>query len=683
MDKGPFRNEGLKGVRFFKKGGPYEFLRNEYEFPFEYEINGEKYTFRNATAAFLARKAPGRAKELSALSAEDAKALSAKFKKGKTTNEIDPEFEEHKVEIMEDVLRAKFANPTLADKLVSVPGRVIVNGIFACERFWGTPLANLPGTDLDIAGRGKNYLGRLLTKLRDEKMAEKGMPNPYKKYEPFVYKVQHGGYITFDTETTGKGQVEEILQITIVGQYGELLLSTYIKPEGCVFWDEAQKVTDITPDFIEDHGASRDAVAKATREIFEAADVIVGHNVTFDKRMVSACFGEKPWEEYSFEDRQKRVLKRIFKSENTSAFYKRYFENAKDSVVDFIRYVQSEFGVGKTEKALLDTFKLEGKAKSGEEILYSKLKAFFKADRKLDKDLKEDDGTYLKVSFKKTILSLDDEDIENLAEILLPDVTTFDTLHYFKTSGMKTESGNYKLCDLVKELLPMKFSDFENGAHNAEVDTKYTALIADVIASSDAPSALKDVFPPKFSVENLYGIKDGFLVNYVPTDEKGFGNFSKRLFEHYPAAKKSFTISKNKYADADLVGKIALSEEVEGRAKIANLFGDKAHLSVNEPSFVSAISKLCAYAEKQGSCVYIPVVTEKKGDRATVLDGCGFDRGELSNEQYSAVLNGFMKGLPNLRLVDTQNGDIIEKDFRVWGEIPLPTDMLKDDIEIC
>ena len=687
-DKGPFRSEGLKGVRYFKKGSAYEFLRNEYEYPFEYEVGGKKYTFRNVTAAFLARKAPGRAEELSQLSAEDAKALSTKFKKGKTTNEIDPDFEDNKVEIMEDVLRAKFSVPFLRDKLAGVPGRTIVNGNFALERFWGVALSNPPGGKSDNAGRGKNFLGILLTKLRNEIFEERGIKNPYDNYAPFVYKVQHGGYVTFDTETTGTGQAEDILQITIVGQYGELLLSTYVKSDSCVFWDGAEQVTHITPDFIEEHGAKHSLVAKAVREIFDAADTIVGHNVSFDKRMVSACFGEKPWKEYSFEDRQTKVLQRIkskFKSGEYSDLYRRYFEDASREISDFVRDLQAKFAAGVSEREVLSQFSLGGDEnsveKSAEEVLYGKLKAFFKSDKKLDKNLAGDDGKIESVTFKKCILDLDEEDIQNLGAVFLPDITTLDTLDYFRKYGGLEKNSEGKipctLSDLIAHFYPLKYGDFADGAHSAEVDTRYTALLSDYIAESGkgsvsdsayktlARSPLSFTTPPTFSVANLFGLGNGIVVNFVNAKESECSNFSKRMFGFHPEVRKTYLNALNKMAPEKLAGKVALSTLSKSGAKVANLFAGEGCSFINDPKFTDALSKLCAFAG--GECVYIPVVSSKTDGKAEIKDGCAYAKGAPKKE-YEAVLKGFLDCMSNLRLVDTQTGEIIGKDLKFWGE---------------
>lgn len=95
-----------------------------------------------------------------------------------------------------------------------------------------------------------------------------------------------GKTICFDTETTGlQPGIDEILQVSIVGEEGEILFNSYIKPYFHDKWDDAQKVHGISPEDVKDAPYAHE-VAKKVREIIESADVIITYNGTFDIRFL-------------------------------------------------------------------------------------------------------------------------------------------------------------------------------------------------------------------------------------------------------------------------------------------------------------------------------------------------------------------------------------------------------------
>ena len=69
------------------------------------------------------------------------------------------DWEHKRVEVMEDILRIKFQIPVLREKLVSTGNKILEEGNTWGDKFWG----------IDIkTGEGKNMLGKLLMKIRDE-----------------------------------------------------------------------------------------------------------------------------------------------------------------------------------------------------------------------------------------------------------------------------------------------------------------------------------------------------------------------------------------------------------------------------------------------------------------------------------------------------------------------------------
>lgn len=70
-----------------------------------------------------------------------------------------PDWEEVKVSIMEEILRKKFSIPHFKELLLSTGTQEIQEGNYWGDREWGVCLKT---------GKGKNLLGKLLMKIREE-----------------------------------------------------------------------------------------------------------------------------------------------------------------------------------------------------------------------------------------------------------------------------------------------------------------------------------------------------------------------------------------------------------------------------------------------------------------------------------------------------------------------------------
>lgn len=100
--------------------------------------------------------------------------------------------------------------------------------------------------------------------------------------------------VCFDTETTGIGKDDEILQLTICGfdenGEAEVLLNELFKPTHHTSWPDAQRVNGISPQMVKNCPTFAERLSEIKR-FFADADVIVGYNVKFDARLVeqSSC----------------------------------------------------------------------------------------------------------------------------------------------------------------------------------------------------------------------------------------------------------------------------------------------------------------------------------------------------------------------------------------------------------
>jgi len=130
---------------------PYQFLSNFYEEKVMY--GGLAYGSNEA--AFQAQKCK----------TEEEKVQFTEFNPGKSKGvgrrvQLRPDWEQVKVGIMEEIVRAKFAqHPELAARLVATGDMVLVEGNHWGDTFWGVDTRT---------GQGENHLGKILMKVREE-----------------------------------------------------------------------------------------------------------------------------------------------------------------------------------------------------------------------------------------------------------------------------------------------------------------------------------------------------------------------------------------------------------------------------------------------------------------------------------------------------------------------------------
>lgn len=132
----------------------YAFLSNFYEHPIEYKgityptnehfFQAMKTLDQEEHWKIAAAPTPGKSKRL-----------------GRSVN-LRPDWEEVKEDIMLLALRLKFSDRNMAKKLLATGDEYLVEGTRWHDRYWG--ICSCPVCD----GRGKNRLGYLLMKVREE-----------------------------------------------------------------------------------------------------------------------------------------------------------------------------------------------------------------------------------------------------------------------------------------------------------------------------------------------------------------------------------------------------------------------------------------------------------------------------------------------------------------------------------
>lgn len=131
----------------------YYFLSNMYPCTVTMSMNGKTYTFPCSESAFQAAKCPPQA-YLFATGPKNKYPDGFKAKKGGRNVPLRPDWEQIKLHVMAEALHAKFSNPQLEAKLVSITGPIVEENTWH-DTYWGC-----------CAGEGANYLGRLLMEIR-------------------------------------------------------------------------------------------------------------------------------------------------------------------------------------------------------------------------------------------------------------------------------------------------------------------------------------------------------------------------------------------------------------------------------------------------------------------------------------------------------------------------------------
>lgn len=93
------------------------------------------------------------------------------------------------------------------------------------------------------------------------------------------------GTIILDTETTGLGPDDEIIEIAIINGLGDVLINTQIKPVNLIP-EEATAIHGITNDLVRNKRPWSDYIGDI-EHLLNKADALITYNLEFDLRMIA------------------------------------------------------------------------------------------------------------------------------------------------------------------------------------------------------------------------------------------------------------------------------------------------------------------------------------------------------------------------------------------------------------
>ena len=100
-----------------------------------------------------------------------------------------------------------------------------------------------------------------------------------------------GELVVLDTETTGLGPRDEIIEISCIDGKGRVILDTLVRP-GRRIHPQAQAVHGITPEDLEDQPAMNDVMDRL-EPVLARADTIASYNLEFDCRLLRQSTGAR------------------------------------------------------------------------------------------------------------------------------------------------------------------------------------------------------------------------------------------------------------------------------------------------------------------------------------------------------------------------------------------------------
>ncbi len=128
-------------------------------------------------------------------------------------------------------------------------------------------------------GKDIRYKRKLCRECYESDMAERRIEGD--AHRNAYYGKDRAKILFFDLELTGFYDRDEILSITVVDGFGELIMDTLVKPAHTKKWKKTEKIHGITPEMVEDAPTLAELTPRI-KELFADAEHIIAYGVSTD-----------------------------------------------------------------------------------------------------------------------------------------------------------------------------------------------------------------------------------------------------------------------------------------------------------------------------------------------------------------------------------------------------------------
>ena len=95
------------------------------------------------------------------------------------------------------------------------------------------------------------------------------------------YHMKRERVLFFDLELTGFYDRDEIISVSVVNGFGEVVMNTFVKPVHTKKWKKTEKIHGITPDMVQDSPTLEELIPEI-KQMFANADAIIAYGVSTD-----------------------------------------------------------------------------------------------------------------------------------------------------------------------------------------------------------------------------------------------------------------------------------------------------------------------------------------------------------------------------------------------------------------
>lgn len=109
------------------------------------------------------------------------------------------------------------------------------------------------------------------------------------EYRSSPFFMDRARVLFFDLELTGFYDRDEIISISIVNGFGDLVMNTFVKPTHTQKWKKTEKIHGITPEMVED-SPTLDELVPRIKQLFADADAIIAYGVSTDYSHIKTIY---------------------------------------------------------------------------------------------------------------------------------------------------------------------------------------------------------------------------------------------------------------------------------------------------------------------------------------------------------------------------------------------------------